>query len=114
VQLAKQAGLHVIATAGTVDFRIVRTLGADRVVGYKKKRFEDSVTEVDVVVDTVGGDTQLRSLRVLKPGGIPGIGCIDGSRSGPRTLRRASSVFLYGRDNRATEQDHRIVRQRKN
>ena len=93
----------MIATAGTVDFSFVRTLGADRVVDYKKERFEDSVTEVDVVVDTVGGDMQLRSLRVPKPCGIPGIGCIAGSRSGPRTLRRASGVFLCGRDNRATE-----------
>ena len=37
---------------------------------YKKERFEESLTGVDVVLDTVGGDTQQRSLRVLKPGGI--------------------------------------------
>src|SRR5262249_33898704 len=45
-------------------------LGAESVVDYKKQRFEDSVTGVDVVLDTVGGATQQRSLRVLKPGGI--------------------------------------------
>jgi NADPH:quinone reductase-like Zn-dependent oxidoreductase len=39
-------------------------------VDYKSERFEESLTGVDVVVDTVGGDTQHRSLRVLKPGGI--------------------------------------------
>jgi NADPH:quinone reductase-like Zn-dependent oxidoreductase len=70
VQLAKQAGLHVIATAGSADFAYVRGLGAEKVVDYKKDRFEDSVTAVDVVLDTIGGDTQLRSLHVLKPGGI--------------------------------------------
>jgi len=70
VQLAKQAGLHVIATAGTADLGYARALGADRVVDYKKERFEDLVTQVDVVVDTVGGETQMRSLGVLKKSGI--------------------------------------------
>jgi NADPH:quinone reductase-like Zn-dependent oxidoreductase len=70
VQLAKQAGLHVVATAASADLDYVRSLGAKTVVDYKKERFEESVTEVDVVLDTVGGDTQQRSLRVLKPGGI--------------------------------------------
>lgn len=70
VQLAKQAGLHVIATAASTGLDYVRALGAERVVDYKNERFEDSVTGVDVVLDTVGGDTQQRSLRVLKPGGI--------------------------------------------
>jgi NADPH:quinone reductase-like Zn-dependent oxidoreductase len=70
VQLAKQGGLHVVATAGSVDLDYVRGLGADTVVDYKTERFEESATGVDVVLDTVGGDTQQRSLRVLKPGGI--------------------------------------------
>lgn len=70
VQMAKQAGLHVVASAGSADLDYVRGMGAERVVDYKKERFEDSVSGVDVVLDTVGGDTQLRSLRVLKPGGI--------------------------------------------
>lgn len=70
VQLAKQTGLHVVATAASADLDYVRGLGAERVVDYKKERFEESLTGVDVVLDTVGGDTQERSLRVLKPGGI--------------------------------------------
>ena len=70
VQMAKQGGLHVVATAGFADLGYVRGLGADTVVDSKAERFEDSVTAVDVVLDTVGGDTQQRSLRVLKPGGI--------------------------------------------
>jgi NADPH:quinone reductase-like Zn-dependent oxidoreductase len=48
----------------------VRGLGAERVVDYKKERFEELLNGVDVVLDTVGGDTQQRSLRVVKPGGI--------------------------------------------
>ena len=70
VQLAKQAGLHVVATAGSADLDYIRGLGAERVVDYQTERFEESVAGVDVVLDTVGGDTQQGSLRVLKPGGI--------------------------------------------
>ena len=70
VQLAKQAGVHVVATAGSADLDYVRGLGAETVVDYKTERFEESLTGVDVVLDTVGGDTQQQSLRVLRPGGI--------------------------------------------
>jgi NADPH:quinone reductase-like Zn-dependent oxidoreductase len=70
VQLARKAGLHIVATAGPADLDYVRALGAQRVVDYQRERFEESLTGVDVVLDTVGGDTQQRSLRVLKPGGI--------------------------------------------
>ncbi len=70
VQLANQAGVHVVATAASTNLEYVRRLGAERVVDYQTERFEELVTGVDVVLDTVGGDTQRRSLRVLKPGGI--------------------------------------------
>jgi NADPH:quinone reductase-like Zn-dependent oxidoreductase len=70
VQMANQAGLHVVATAASADQEYVRHLGAEKVVDYQTERFEQSVTGVDVVLDTVGGDTQQRSFRVLKPGGI--------------------------------------------
>jgi NADPH:quinone reductase-like Zn-dependent oxidoreductase len=45
-------------------------MGADQVVDYRSTRFEDVVREVDVVFDTIGGDTQSRSWKVLKRGGI--------------------------------------------
>jgi NADPH:quinone reductase-like Zn-dependent oxidoreductase len=70
VQLASQAGLHVIATAGAANRQYLTELGAERVVDYRTERFEESLTGVDVVLDTVGGETQQRSLRVLKRGGI--------------------------------------------
>src|SRR5215469_9793941 len=70
VQMAKQVGAHVVASASSADLDYVRSLGAETVVDYKKQRFEDYVTGVDAVLDTVGGDTQQRSLQVLKPGGI--------------------------------------------
>jgi NADPH:quinone reductase-like Zn-dependent oxidoreductase len=70
VQLASQAGLRVVATAATTNLVYVRGLGAERVVDYKTERFEELLTGVDIVLDTVGGDTEQRSLQVLKPGGI--------------------------------------------
>jgi NADPH:quinone reductase-like Zn-dependent oxidoreductase len=70
VQLASQADLHVIATAASSELDYVRSLGAEKVIDYKCKQFDESVAGVDVVLDTVGGETQKRSLRVLKPGGI--------------------------------------------
>lgn len=69
VQLAHQAGLRVVATAASADREYVRDLGAEKVVDYETERFEEAVSGVDVVLDTVGGDTRQRSLRVLKQGG---------------------------------------------
>jgi NADPH:quinone reductase-like Zn-dependent oxidoreductase len=70
VQFARQSGARVIATAGTGDIEIVRSLGADVVVDYKTQRLEDAVHDVDVVIDLVGGETQERSFAVLKQGGL--------------------------------------------
>ena len=70
VQLASQAGLHVIATAASADLEYVKGLGAKRALDYRTEPFEESITGVDAVFDTVGGDTQQRSLRVMNPGGI--------------------------------------------
>jgi NADPH:quinone reductase-like Zn-dependent oxidoreductase len=70
VQFARQSGARVIATAGTGDIERVRALGADRVIDYRTARFEDEVGDVDVVVDLVGGETQVRSFAVLKQDGM--------------------------------------------
>lgn len=70
VQMARDAGVNVIATAGTEDLEFVKSLGAQTVVDYHKEQLEKSISPVDVVIDTVGGETRDRSLRILKPGGI--------------------------------------------
>ena len=67
---ARRGELQVFATAGPADVDNVRGLGAGIVVNYETTKFEDAVPAVDAVLDTVGGETQLRSFRVLKPGGI--------------------------------------------
>lgn len=70
VQFARNAGATVIATAGRADREYVQELGAQTVVDYKTERFEDAAKGVDVVLDTMGGEIQTRSLTVLRPGGV--------------------------------------------
>lgn len=70
VQLAKWWGAHVIATASEYNHDYLRRLGASEVVDYRMARFEDVARDIDVVFDTIGGDTQERSWNVLKKGGI--------------------------------------------
>jgi NADPH:quinone reductase-like Zn-dependent oxidoreductase len=69
VQLARLHGAKVIGTAsGNIDF--LKELNVDQAIDYSTTRFEEVVEKVDVVLDTIGGDTQERSWGVLKPGGM--------------------------------------------
>ena len=70
VQLAKWKGAHVIGTASQRNQSLLRELGVDEPIDYQNTHFDDVVHDVDAVLDTVGGDTQHRSWRVLKKGGI--------------------------------------------
>ncbi|HEY0603517.1 MAG TPA: NADP-dependent oxidoreductase [Herpetosiphonaceae bacterium] len=70
VQLAKWKGAHVIGTASGRNRDFLQQLGVDEFVDYTSTKFEDVARDVDVVFDTIGGETQERSWQVLKPGGI--------------------------------------------
>lgn len=70
VQLARWKGAHVVTTASARNANFVRSLGADEVIDYTATRFEDAVRDADMVFDTVGGEVQTRSWKVLKKGGI--------------------------------------------
>lgn len=70
IQFARWKGANIAATASHKDLDFVRTLGAQEAIDYKNERFEEKVHDVDLVFDLVGGETQARSLAVLKPGGI--------------------------------------------
>jgi NADPH:quinone reductase-like Zn-dependent oxidoreductase len=70
VQFAANAGFHVIAVVGSQDVEFVRSLGATDVIDSRVADFADDVHPVDVVIDTVGGNTRDRAFGVLKPGGI--------------------------------------------
>ncbi|CAG7651458.1 NADP-dependent oxidoreductase [Actinacidiphila bryophytorum] len=69
VQIAKAHGAHVITTARADKHDFVRGLGADEAVDYRSTDFSEAVRDVDVVLDTVGGDYGRRSIPVLRPGG---------------------------------------------
>jgi NADPH:quinone reductase-like Zn-dependent oxidoreductase len=69
VQLAKSRGAYVIATASADDHEMLRQIGADEVIDYRHERFEDRVSDADLVLDLVAGDTQKRSWRSLRKGG---------------------------------------------
>lgn len=69
VQLANLHGAHVTATASARNVEFVRSLGAEQVLDRQVDRFEKHVQDIDVVFDTVGGETLERSWSVLKPSG---------------------------------------------
>jgi NADPH:quinone reductase-like Zn-dependent oxidoreductase len=69
VQLAKWKGAYVIATASTKNHELLRKLRADETIDYTTHKFEEVADKVDLVLDTIGGDTQERSWRVLNEGG---------------------------------------------
>ena len=70
VQLAKRAGLKVATTAAASDAPTLRRLGADLVIDYHREKFEEVLSRVDIVLDTVGGETKQRSFSILKKAGI--------------------------------------------
>jgi NADPH:quinone reductase-like Zn-dependent oxidoreductase len=69
IQLAKHVGATVATTTSTANVDLVKRLGADVVVDYKKDDFEKVLRDYDVVVNSLGKETLEKSLRVLKPGG---------------------------------------------
>jgi NADPH:quinone reductase-like Zn-dependent oxidoreductase len=70
VQLAHQKGAKVIGTTSTANVDFVKSLGAELVVDYKKGPVEAAVKDVDVVIDTVGGEVLEKSYQLLKKGGV--------------------------------------------
>ena len=69
IQLAKHVGAIVATTTGTANLEWVKRLGADIVIDYKRDDFETTLRDYDAVLDTLGGETLEKSLRVLKRGG---------------------------------------------
>ena len=69
VQLAKRVGARVIGTASGENIARLRSLGCDEVIDYERQRVEDVARGVDLCLDLVGGDLQLRAFETLKRGG---------------------------------------------
>ncbi|KQN34999.1 NADPH:quinone reductase [Pedobacter sp. Leaf41] len=69
VQFAKAIGAYVIGTSSDYNIDFLKRLGADEVIDYNMDDFEKVLSDIDLVFDTIGGETQLKSLDVLKEGG---------------------------------------------
>ncbi|MEU2879878.1 NADP-dependent oxidoreductase [Streptomyces sp. NPDC007070] len=70
VQIAKAHGAYVIGTASAGKHDFLREIGVDEPVDYRTTDVTEAVRDVDVVLDTLGGETSVRSLRTLRPGGV--------------------------------------------
>jgi len=98
VQLAHHARAHVIATVSAANAAFVKTLGADEVIDYRSTAFETVVRDIDVVFDTVGGETRARSWNVLRKGGRLVTVAADAERFNEPRVREA---FFIVEPNRA-------------
>jgi NADPH:quinone reductase-like Zn-dependent oxidoreductase len=101
VQIAKAVGAYVIGTASAAKHDFVRGLGADEVVDYRTTDFAAAVSGVDVVLDTLGGETAVRSLATLRPGGT--LVCILG---GPPNLAEQAAAAGVRHATMLVEADH--------
>ncbi len=70
IQLAKHLGAQVATTASARNHALVKSLGADVAIDYQTTRFETVASDQDVILDTQGGDTLLRSFKAVKHGGV--------------------------------------------
>jgi NADPH:quinone reductase-like Zn-dependent oxidoreductase len=97
IQLAKFLGATVGTTTSTGNVDLVRSLGADEVIDYKKQKFEEVLRDYDAVLGTVRGDSLEKSLRILKPKStiISLIGPPDAAFARARRMN-LFMVFLFG------------------
>jgi len=83
IQLAKLMGAYVATTASDKGYELVKSLGADLIINYRKENFEEMLTGYDAVFDTLGGEVLAKSFRILKPGGqIVSISGVPNARFG--------------------------------
>lgn len=69
IQLAKHLGAFVASTASGADAARLREPGADLTIDYRTENFATQLSDYDLVLDSLGGDTLTRSLGILRPGG---------------------------------------------
>ena len=108
IQLAKSVGAHVATTASAKRVPYLESLGADQIIDYKTQKFEDELSRLDVVFDTLGGESQAKSFGVLKPGGvlISIVGIPDPAsmkRFGAGFIARIVSTFVHWRIQRRAQ-----------
>jgi NADPH:quinone reductase-like Zn-dependent oxidoreductase len=113
IQLAKHVGATVATTTSTANVDLVRSLGADVVIDYKKEDFADVLRGYDVVVNSLDSVTLEKSLRVLKPGGQlisisgPPDAAFGRSIGASWVLRAIMGVLSYGIRSKANRRQAR-------
>lgn len=97
IQLAKHLGATVATTTSTHNVELVRSLGADTIVDYKKQAFEAELNNYDAVLGTTRGDTIEKSINILKPGSkiISLVGPLDAAFARARKLN-GILAFVFG------------------
>ncbi len=91
--MAKHLGAWVAGTASDSNRTFILNLGADRHIDYERENFEDELSDLDFVLDSIGGEYTTRSFNVLKPGGT--IICIPSGTS-PDIIEKAQTRGLNG------------------
>ena len=115
VQLAKWKGAYVFATASTKNQDLLRKLGVDEPIDYTQQRFEDIARNIDIVLDTLGGETQERSWSVLKKGGVLVSLVQPPSEEKAERLGVRAAIMWRATERRATRrdrEDHRLGKAR--
>jgi NADPH:quinone reductase-like Zn-dependent oxidoreductase len=107
VQLARRVDASVIATASARNTEFLRQLGAERVIDYHSERFEEHVSDVDVVFDGVGGITLERSWNVLKPAGR--MVTIAADSEGTQNERTKAAFFIVEPNQRELSEIARLL-----
>lgn len=88
VQFAKLNGAYVYGTASGKNGTFLAELGVDHPINYKSEKFEEISTNVDAVMDTMGGEILYRSIACVKPGGK--VICLPSStKNDPKALELA-------------------------
>ncbi len=98
VQLSRWRGATVIGTTSAHNVEFVRGIGTGDVIDYRAQRFEDAIASVDVVLDTVGGETLARSWSLLRPGGRLVTVAASAEESGDERVRRAFFIVEPNRE----------------
>jgi NADPH:quinone reductase-like Zn-dependent oxidoreductase len=91
VQVAKAAGARVIGTASANNLEFLKSIGADQVIDYRARKFEDVVKDVDLVLNTANAETTARSVSIVRPGGtlVTIVGSIDAAACAAAKIRCA-------------------------
>jgi NADPH:quinone reductase-like Zn-dependent oxidoreductase len=94
VQIAKAHGAHVIGTGSAERRALVMSLGADEFIDYRTQRLQDAVRDVDLVLDTMGGDTQEASWHVMAAGGLL-VSIVSDPKHGITPWPKLRGAFLF-------------------